>query len=222
MKPSLSSQGRDLLAKAMALWHPLEMATCNDGDTHRNPRPCPLGLSAGPTHPWKWAGVCLTPPKAAYPCVHLSFGCLYFGNPHSFPGSLMGWTQPSLPAKTRSWGCSVLQSDPQCLTRALWNPQQPNPNSSQEIPCALPGAPSSPEPRHPRAHQAPSTPLQTAQHTWGTPVCSHLLLVTHGENGVWLLPHCPHTSPLEEALGSGYMSHTQWSHFGHCMCLLLF
>lgn len=74
MKPSLSSQGRDLLGKAIDLWQPLEMANSNDMDIHRNPRLCPLRLIVGPTQPWEWASVCLTPAIAACSCVHLSFG----------------------------------------------------------------------------------------------------------------------------------------------------
>lgn len=96
---------------------PLEMANCNDVATHRNP--CPLGLSAGPTHPWKWAGACFMSPKAASPCVHLSFGPPLLWESPLVVHSFIGWTQLSFPARTRSWGCSVLQSDPQCLTRGL-------------------------------------------------------------------------------------------------------
>ncbi|KAL2295518.1 hypothetical protein Nmel_017931 [Mimus melanotis] len=122
-KPSLSSQGRDLLAKAIALWQLLEMANCDDMDTHRNPRPCPLGLSAGPTQPWKWVGVCLTPPKAVYSCVHLSFGASSLGipthslgsswaghNPHFQPRPGAGDAQPFSPIHSVTQGLSETHS----------------------------------------------------------------------------------------------------------------
>lgn len=85
---------------------------------------------------------------------------------------------------------------------------------------------SSTEPRHPRAHQAPSNFALPPSKQHSTPGAflsvATWFLVRYGENGVWLLPHCPQTSLLEEVLGSGYMSHTQCSQFGDCMCLLLF